>query len=499
MLNCVITGNVADYRGGGIYCDHASNPVLINCTIHGNSVEYRGAGVSCDHGSSPTMLNCVITGNVADYRGGGIYCDGASNPKLVNSVVSGNTAATSGSGISCDHASNATIINSTVSANTGGGDGIFLNHDSSPTITNSIIWGNTSLEIRVLSGDPVITFSDIGGGWPGEGNIDADPLFVDPNGPDGDPNTWEDNDYRLGPGSPCIDAADNEAVPADQFDLDGDSDTTEPLPYDLDGNPRFVDDPDTDDTGNGTPPIVDMGAYEFQVGIVAYLDIKPGSCPNPLNRKSHGKLPVAIAGTAEFDVTQIDVDTLVLARADGVGGSVTPLIGPPGPGIHVEDVATPFEGEPCDCHDMNGDGFVDLVMKFQTQLVVAELQLDDLPGGTFVELVLSGELSDGTPFSATDCIRLVPPGSGSANVAAGPEGGDGGLDARPGSQPPNSEEGHPTGGASGQDADRAPGDADANEESQDTFAVPLAVCGALSPALSLATIIGVCVLRPRRP
>ena len=34
---------------------------------------------------------------------------------------------------------------------------------------------------------------------------------------------------------------------------------------DLDGRPRFVDDPDTPDTGNGTPPIVDMGAYEFQV------------------------------------------------------------------------------------------------------------------------------------------------------------------------------------------------------------------------------------------
>ena len=33
---------------------------------------------------------------------------------------------------------------------------------------------------------------------------------------------------------------------------------------DLDGNPRFVDDTGTDDTGSGDPPIVDMGAYEFQ-------------------------------------------------------------------------------------------------------------------------------------------------------------------------------------------------------------------------------------------
>ena len=61
-------------------------------------------------------------------------------------------------------------------------------------------------------------------------------------------------------------------MPADEFDLDQDGDTDEPIPFDLDGNPRFVDDPDTDDTGHGTPPIVDMGAYEFQVPCAADLD-----------------------------------------------------------------------------------------------------------------------------------------------------------------------------------------------------------------------------------
>jgi len=100
-------------------------------------------------------------------------------------------------------------------------------------------------------------------------NIDADALFVrqpDP-GPDGEWGTIDDDygDLRLTSGSPSIDAADNESVPADFFDLDSDNDTKEPLPYDLDGNPRFVNDPDTTDTGNGDPPVVDMGAYEFQV------------------------------------------------------------------------------------------------------------------------------------------------------------------------------------------------------------------------------------------
>jgi hypothetical protein len=59
-----------------------------------------------------------------------------------------------------------------------------------------------------------------------------------------------------------MDAGDNSSVPADTADLDGDNDTNEPVSLDLDGDPRFVDDPYTPDTGNGIPPIVDMGAYE---------------------------------------------------------------------------------------------------------------------------------------------------------------------------------------------------------------------------------------------
>jgi len=79
--------------------------------------------------------------------------------------------------------------------------------------------------------------------------IDADPLFVDP----------DNGDYRLQAGSPCIDAGDNSAVPPD-------------ITTDLDGDPRFVDDPDTADTGFGDPPVVDMGAYEFQ-GLTCEWDL----------------------------------------------------------------------------------------------------------------------------------------------------------------------------------------------------------------------------------
>ena len=100
-----------------------------------------------------------------------------------------------------------------------------------------------------------------------------------------------------------------------------------------------------------------------------------------------------------------------LSRADGVGGSVAPYEGPPGPHSEFEDVATPFYGELCDCHELEGDGITDLSMKFKTDNVVANLLLNELSPGALVELVVSGELLDGTPFAVQDCIRLVPPGT----------------------------------------------------------------------------------------
>lgn len=137
-----------------------------------------------------------------------------------------------------------------------------INFGSGQTLNNCILWGNSSGQITLQDGATAsITYSDVQGGWSGEGNIDADPLFADANGTDGIIGTEDDN-LRLSYGSPCIDAGDNVAVPADISDLDDDGNTTEQIPWDLDGHSRFVDEPDTTDTGNGTPPIVDMGAYE---------------------------------------------------------------------------------------------------------------------------------------------------------------------------------------------------------------------------------------------
>jgi parallel beta-helix repeat protein len=240
LTNCAINGNSADYYGGGVYCHYSSNAQLTNCRISGNSAE-RGAGVYCSIDSNAALANCEISGNTASQYGGGVYCYSSANATLTDCTFSGNSATYAGGGVSCPY--------------------------STPTLINCILWGDTPQEIDDFS-NPVLNRCDVQGGWPGPDNLDADPLFVDPDGPDDDPATWADNDYRPGAGSPCIDAGDNTAVPLDLVDLDGDGYVDERIPFDLDGNPRFVQDPFTADTGVPDPPlysyIVDIGAYEFQ-------------------------------------------------------------------------------------------------------------------------------------------------------------------------------------------------------------------------------------------
>ena len=140
---------------------------------------------------------------------------------------------------------------------------------------------------------------------------------------------------------------------------------------------------------------------------IGLLDIKPGSCPNSFNSLSKGRLPVALVGTAEFDIMEVDLLSVTISRADGIGGSVVPNEGPPGPHSTYEDVATPFEGELCDCHELEGDGYLDLAMKFNSSELTEALMLENFEHDALVELVVSGTLLDGTEFAASDCIRIV--------------------------------------------------------------------------------------------
>lgn len=139
-----------------------------------------------------------------------------------------------------------------------------------------------------------------------------------------------------------------------------------------------------------------------EVRIHVYVDIKPGSCPNPINTKSNGVLPVAILGTDDFDVTTIDPASVRLTR-EGYNCSVAPLR------WAYEDVATPFLGELCCCHDLNGDGIMDLTLKFKTQEVKMLITLPDDKGETFPLTIIGNLLEefDGTAFYGQDCVWVL--------------------------------------------------------------------------------------------
>jgi hypothetical protein len=125
------------------------------------------------------------------------------------------------------------------------------------------------------------------------------------------------------------------------------------------------------------------------------LDIKPTSCPNPLNPKSKGVVPVAILGTDDFDVSDIDPTTILLE-------GIAPIR------WNTADVATPYyptEGKAdcMDCNELGPDGYMDLTLKFRTQDLVAALEGY---GPGCVVLHLTGTLLDGTDITGEDVMRL---------------------------------------------------------------------------------------------
>ncbi|MHC4445653.1 MAG: HYR domain-containing protein [Planctomycetota bacterium] len=149
----------------------------------------------------------------------------------------------------------------------------------------------------------------------------------------------------------------------------------------------------TDQAGNASSCQVTI-----TVSLPLNLDIKPGGCPNPLNTNinNKGKLPVAILGTEDFDVNQIDLNTISIA------GAVLPAIMP-----KIEDVGTALNGQECECHELEGDGYADLVIHFSRRELILALGLDLMEPGAIVPITVEGMLADGTPFAATDCVILV--------------------------------------------------------------------------------------------
>ncbi|MBN2590500.1 MAG: hypothetical protein JXA96_11620 [Sedimentisphaerales bacterium] len=286
LSNCLFKKNNA-YSGGGIANDGDYSQIIKGCIFEDNVVLWNGSGMWNSNGSATFAVNCIFRGNVCQAGGGGGLYNSGIEMTLANCIFSGNSAH-DGGGIMVQGDFNKidmTITSSTFYANTAyRGGAIYCQLNTNVLITNCILWGSSATignEIALWCYESgisvIISNSDIQGEYSGigfdpyrteacilvyPGDINADPMFIDADGIDNIPGTEDDN-LQLSAGSTCIDAGSNFYVPSDTADIDNDCNTTELLPLDLNGVPRFIDDPSTTDTGEGILPIVDIGAYEF--------------------------------------------------------------------------------------------------------------------------------------------------------------------------------------------------------------------------------------------
>jgi len=426
--NCFFTGNASAGIGGAI--QNLTNPEFHDCYFGFNqSTDEGGAVTNSGAGANARFLRCSFLGNSALVgAGGAMYNSSGAAPQIVSCSFIQNSTSDNDAGAILNASAFALIDQSLFVGNHSAVDGGAIHNISSTVfINNCTFWSNTAdnlggaianfggssvatrnsiLRGSTANGSPNelsgsghnVTFSNIQGGAGGAGNINVDPRFVDADGADDTPGTADD-DLRLIAGSPCIDAASNALVPADTLDLDGDANTTEPLPLDIFLAPRFHDDTGTPDTGSGTPPIVDMGVFEFQG------TTQPPS-PYPFfEERTVIASPAGIAAAADLD-RDGDMDLVALSSPFVEGSDLI---------IHLNDGAQPpnftfAEVFPCDIDDVriiaadfDNDGDNDLASGSSTDdllLVYDNQDLDPL-----LEISIANSFSGPTAIAAGDVNR----------------------------------------------------------------------------------------------
>ncbi|MHC4171817.1 MAG: right-handed parallel beta-helix repeat-containing protein [Planctomycetota bacterium] len=221
--------------GAGIALIRGSDVEIINCTIKEN-VGYHnscGAGVYCSQ-SRALLVNCDISFNSAqgNIQGGGIYFGGSSTRVLLEHCTISNNTAETGGGIFVSspayvRVTNCTIANNRLSGSQMSRGGGIQSVGSDIVIRNSIVWYNDGTAVLLQSPasySPVL-YSNIEGYYPGQGNIDTDPLFASVAGADyhlrsvlGRYDPGRDRWVTDHDNSPCIDAGDpQDPVGAEPF------------------------------------------------------------------------------------------------------------------------------------------------------------------------------------------------------------------------------------------------------------------------------------------
>jgi predicted outer membrane repeat protein len=279
LESCHFEGNAAAF-GGAIHTAERSGVVAFDCVFLQNQATGAGRGGALDMGDGirHSMRSCYFVGNSAGEAGGAVACSGI--VELASSVFSGNSARNGGA-LYVDDNGRLSVFNCTLVANHASNDGgaayqLTTRHE----IRNCIVWDNVpdGLYLAEGAGAGVVSHSIVQGGYAGLGradNLDLDPRFRDPVGPDGIAGTLDD-DLRLTLGSPCLDAGDNAAARQSQL-------------ADLDGNPRI---------GGAT---VDIGAYEFHGPFSYYVDAAAGddSHDGSSSRKAFATIQKGIASAQD--------------------------------------------------------------------------------------------------------------------------------------------------------------------------------------------------------
>lgn len=234
FTDCVFSGNV----GGAIRSiSSSSNSTAVGCLFLNNEPDLGGV-IRSSTGSMQRFERCSFLGNNSNGGTAVASAGTGSEMEFVNCLFSANSSDSGpGAALISAFTGAVAIVNCTLAGNpvaaVAGSSGV--------NIVNSVIWDNAG-SLNVPENDQV-TYSIVEGGWPGVGNLDGDPRFVDP----------DRGDFRLSPGSPAIDSGDSPALPPE-------------VTTDLDSNPRFLDDHCRPDTGvpDADGVVVDRGAYEFQ-------------------------------------------------------------------------------------------------------------------------------------------------------------------------------------------------------------------------------------------
>lgn len=207
LFDCAFSANTVEGDGGALYhsANNSTSFMLESCVFDRNNAQENGGAVFIANESALPILNSIFSSNEATY-GGAIYCS-QSAPAITNCLFVENTADELGD-MMCNTASTPILRNCTIARSALRYKGVLFNgNHSTVRVDSCILWANFAIYNAAASVNPssaIITNSCVwDDGFEGAGNIQLDPLFVNPAG----------GDYSLLAGSPCIDAGGIEGAP----------------------------------------------------------------------------------------------------------------------------------------------------------------------------------------------------------------------------------------------------------------------------------------------